>query len=68
MGKTSSASASKAVATSGGTTKVLVKPNKKTKKILDKRGKAKVKVTVTYTPTGALPIIEKAKVKLKKKA
>lgn len=66
--KTSSAAASKAAATSGGTTKVLVKPNKKTKKKLDSNGKAKVKVTVTYTPTGALPIVETAKVKLKKKA
>ena len=64
--KTRSAPASKSAATNGGTTKLIVKPKGKTNKKLDSSGKAKVKVTVTYTPTGALPITEVAKVKLKK--
>jgi hypothetical protein len=64
--KTSSAPAAKSVATSGGTTKLLVKPKGKVKKKLNSRGKAKVKVTITYTPNGSLPITDTRKVKLKK--
>jgi hypothetical protein len=49
-----------------GTLKLLVKPKGKTRSKLDDSGRAKLKLTVTYTPTGSSPISDKAKVKLKK--
>jgi hypothetical protein len=63
--KRRSARASEAVATDGGTTKLIVKPKGKTRNKLNGSGKAKVKVTVTYTPTGGSPISDGEKVKLK---
>jgi hypothetical protein len=59
--------ATKAVAVSGGTVKLLIKPKGKTKSKLNDSGKAKVKVQVTYKPTGLTSNSEKAKVKLKKR-
>jgi hypothetical protein len=59
--------ASKSVAVSAGTVRLLIKPNKKTKGKLNDRGKAKVKVSITYKPTGLTANVEKTKLKLKKK-
>jgi hypothetical protein len=41
--------------TAAGTVKLLVKPQGKAKKRLNKKGKVKVAVSVTYTPTGDVP-------------
>jgi hypothetical protein len=59
--------ASKSVAVSAGTVRLLIKPNRKTKSKLNDRGKAKVKVSITYRPTGLAPNTEKTKLKLKKR-
>ena len=64
--KTRSAPASKAVAVQGGMVKLAVKPKGKTKSTLNNTGKAKVKLTITYTPTGESPLVRKVKLKLKK--
>jgi subtilisin-like proprotein convertase family protein len=62
-----SASASKAVAVTGPSTKKLtVKAKGKTLRSLNSTGSAKVKVTVTFTPTGGTPKSVKKKIKLKK--
>jgi hypothetical protein len=50
-----------------GTSNVVIKPKGKTKKKLNSRGKAKVNVSITYTPTGLTGNTEEAKVKLKRK-
>jgi DNA-binding beta-propeller fold protein YncE len=47
------------------TVKLLVKPKGKTKKRLDRRGKAKVKVKVTDTPNGGSPDSQTKTVKLR---
>jgi hypothetical protein len=60
--------ASKSVAVSGaGVVNLLIKAKGKTKRKLNERGKAKVKASITYTPTGLTGNTEQAKVKLKKK-
>jgi hypothetical protein len=38
-----------------GTVNLLVKPQPKTKRRLERVGRAKVRITVTYTPTGGMP-------------
>ena len=63
--KTSSAAKSVSVG-AGGTVKRLVKPKGKTRRKLNDSGKAKVKVSITYTPNGAPPFTDSEKVKLKK--
>jgi hypothetical protein len=63
--KQRSAPASKSVATQGGNLKLLVKPKGKTASKLNDSGRAKVKVTITYTPTGGAPITKKKKLTLK---
>jgi hypothetical protein len=60
------AAASKAV-NSAGPVKLLVRPKGKTKHKLAKTGKAKVKISVTYTPTGGNPATQSERVKLVKK-
>jgi plastocyanin len=44
-----------------------IKPRGKAKKMLNKKGKAKVKANVTYTPTGGSPNTEDKKIKLVKR-
>ena len=41
--------------------KLLVKPKGKTKKKLNNSGKAKVKLTITYTPNDAPPFTDSAR-------
>jgi hypothetical protein len=53
-GDVGTASASKTV-TAAGTVKLLIKPKGKVKRKLNRTGKAKVTVNVTYTPTGEAP-------------
>lgn len=53
--------------TASGAVKLLVKPKGKTKQKLNKTGKAKVKVSVTYTPTGGNPATQSERLKLIKK-
>ena len=60
------ATASKAVTTAGAI-KLLVKPKGKAKHKLNKTGKAKVKVSVTFAPTGGAPNTLTKRVKLIKK-
>jgi len=50
-----------------GTVKLPIKPKGKTKKKLNKRGKAKVTAEVTYTPDGGPANIKATPVKLKKR-
>jgi hypothetical protein len=50
-----------------GTSNVVIKPKGKTRKKLNSRGKAKVKLSITYTPTGLTGNTEETQVKLKKK-
>jgi type 1 fimbria pilin len=65
-GRTAGAVASKAVA-GAGTVKLLIKPKGKRKHKLNRAGKVKVKVNVTYIPTGGDPNTESKRVKLIKK-
>lgn len=60
------ASASRAVS-AAGVVNLLVKAKGKTKKKLNKTGKAKVKVRVTYKPTGGTANTQSKSVKLIKK-
>jgi hypothetical protein len=60
------ASASRAV-TAAGTVKLLVKPKGKIKRKLNSTGKARVKVTVTYAPTGGGPNAQTKKIRLRKR-
>jgi hypothetical protein len=53
--------------TGAGVVDLLVKPKGKTKKKLNKAGKAKAKVTITFTPTGGSANVQQKTVKLKKK-
>lgn len=53
--------------TATGTVKVPLVPTKAGKKVLDAKGKLKVKVKATFTPTGGLPNTETFTVVLKKK-
>ena len=50
-----------------GTSNVVIKPKGNTKKKLNSRGKAKVKLSITYTPTGLSAATQQDKLKLKKK-
>lgn len=60
--------ASKSVAVQAGTTTLVVKATGKKRRKLNQKGKVKVNVSVTYTPTGAMtPGSEAVKIKLKKK-
>jgi subtilisin-like proprotein convertase family protein len=63
--KTASATKAKAVA-GPGTVKLTVKPKGKTRSKLNSTGKATVKVTITFTPTGGTPNVTTKKIKLKK--
>jgi hypothetical protein len=69
----STAAARKSIATAGGRVKLKVKPAKKGKKArklrhaLNRKGKAKVKVRVTYLPTGGTANTRARKVKLIKR-
>lgn len=49
-----------------GTTTLVVKPKGKTRKKLNESGKAKLKVNVTFTPTGGTSNVQAKKIKLKK--
>jgi subtilisin-like proprotein convertase family protein len=61
------ASATKSVAVAGpGTVNLPVKPKGKTRKKLNSTGKATVKVTITFTPTGGSSNVQTKKIKLKK--
>jgi hypothetical protein len=62
----SGAVASKAVA-AAGTVKLLIRAKGQKKRTLNKTGKVKVKVNVTYTPTGGSPNTRFKRVKLIKK-
>jgi hypothetical protein len=62
-----SAPASKSVAVGAGTAKLVIKARGKTKRKLNRRGKAQVKVRVTYAPPGLNPYGQNTKVRLKKK-
>jgi hypothetical protein len=64
--KASGATTSKAV-TAPGTTKLKITAKGKQKRTLDKTGKVKLSVTITYTPTGGDLKTQSLKVKLKKK-
>jgi hypothetical protein len=57
------AAASKTVSASG-MVKLLIKPQGKTRRMLNETGKAKVKVKVTYTPTGGDPNTQPKRIKL----
>jgi hypothetical protein len=50
-----------------GTVKLLVKSKGKKKRTLDRTGNVKVKVKVTYTPTGGSPNTETKRIKLIKR-
>jgi virginiamycin B lyase len=50
-----------------GTHKLLVKPKGKAKRRLNGKGKATVKASVTYTPTGGSPQTERKRIKLVKR-
>jgi hypothetical protein len=50
-----------------GTSNVVIKPKGKTRKKLSSRGKAKVKLSITYTPAGVSANTQQTKLKLKKK-
>jgi hypothetical protein len=60
-----SASLSRVVG-AAGTIKLLVKPKGKTKRKLHRTGKVKVKVKITFTPTGGTPNSQFKKIKLRK--
>jgi subtilisin-like proprotein convertase family protein len=61
------ASATKSVAVAGpGTVNLPVKPKGKTRRKLNSTGKATVKVTITFTPTGGSSNVQTKKIKLKK--
>jgi hypothetical protein len=65
--KPRSAPASKSVTTVGaGTVNLVVKAKGKKRRKLNDTGKAKVNVTITYTPNGGAPLSDTTKVKLKK--
>ena len=51
-------------AVAAGTAKLLVKPNGKARKKLDKKGKVTVKAKVTYTPDGGEPYTKSKKITL----
>lgn len=53
-------------ATAAGTVNVPLKPTKAARKILAEKGKVKVRVSLTFTPTGGLPATTTVKVTLKK--
>jgi len=52
--------------TAAATLKIALKPTSSALKKLNKKGKLKIKVPVTFTPTGGLPATTKVKVTLKK--
>jgi hypothetical protein len=60
------APASRAV-TTAGTVYLLVRPNRKTKNMLADTGRAKVKVTITFTPSGGSPNGQTKTIRLKKR-
>jgi len=55
------------VASGAGTVNLAIKPKTKIKKKLNRRGEAKVKVTVAYTPTGGSLAKQSERVKLVKR-
>lgn len=55
----------KTIQTTGGTLYLPVKPTKSARKILQDKGKLKVKVAVTFTPTGGLAATQTRKLTLK---
>jgi hypothetical protein len=59
--------ASKSVQVPAGTATLLIKPNGKTRRKLDAKGKAKVRVSITYKPKGTIGNTQKLKLKLEKK-
>jgi TolB protein len=59
-------SAAERPVTGPGTVNLLVKPRGKAKRRLGRIGKVKVKVTITFTPTGGSPASRQAAVKLRK--
>ncbi len=48
-----------------GPVTLAVKPSGKTRKVLEKTGRAKVKATLTFTPTGGIPSTRVVKLTLK---
>ena len=54
-------------ANAAGTVKLTVKSRGKAKKTLNKKGKVKVKASVTFTPSAGQPQTETKKLKLVKK-
>jgi len=67
LAKTKKVKADDEVAEDEGDEKLTVKPRRKAKKRLNKKGKAKVKAEVTYTPDGGDPSTQTKKLKLKKR-
>jgi hypothetical protein len=61
------ASAGRRAVASASTVKLVVKAKGKKRKTLNKTGKAKLKLAISYTPTGGEPSTRSIKVKLKKK-
>jgi hypothetical protein len=58
---------SSATVPAAGATKLPIRATGKKRKTLDKKGKVKLAVNVTYTPTGGDPITQSTKATLKKK-
>jgi hypothetical protein len=54
-------------AASEGTVKLPIEPRRKAKKQLRRKGKAKVKAEVTFTPDGGAPNTDDKKIKLVKR-
>ena len=67
LAKTKKVKADDEPAEAAGTEKLLVKPKGKARKKLNKKGKAKVQATVTYTPIGGEPDTESKRIKLLKR-
>lgn len=55
------------VAKKAGPVKLKIKPTKRGKKILRKKHKLKVKLAITFTPTGGTPNTEVTKITIKQK-
>ena len=53
--------------TQAGVVKLKMKLTKKGKKVLRKKGKVKVRLAITFTPTGGTPNTEVARITIKKK-
>ena len=57
----------RAVATKAGPVKLKIKPTKAGKKVLRKKHKLKVRLAITFTPTGGSPRTEVSKLTIKVK-